>query len=347
LTPDASVAATTLPGDPPELGSLAATAASGDAETLVREFAASLSHAQRAEVAFDYDHVDAKRGLLRAFVTNHWQVTRPAVRSDFFAPSQQALVHAIFRSLLSARAYPRVLRQLQDDCLGHPWGRNQSVALFGEPRDGRFQFVFTGRHVTLRADGGFDARQAFGGPVFYAHTVGSYMERPDHPGNVYWHEAVAASAWLEALPREVAERAIVKAIPPEPALGFRADIPGLPLAQVGAPALASAAALVELLLERFRDVDRARVRRCLDAQGGLAACSLQFASDGRMSAPRFDNWRLEGPAFIWHWRGFPHVHVWVHVATEPDVVVNAATGRRLFEGQDPLPQRAFPFNLPR
>jgi hypothetical protein len=347
VTPDASVAERTLPGDPPALGSLAATAASGDAETLVREFAASLSDAQRNEIAFDYEHVDATRGLLRTFVTNHWQVTRPPVRGDFFAPSQQALVHAIFRALLSQHAYPRVLRQLEDDCLGQPWGRHQSVALFGDPCDGPFQFVFTGRHVTLRADGGADARQAFGGPVFYAHTVDSYMERPDHPGNVYWHEAVAASAWLDALPREVAARALVKSIPREPALGFRADIPGLPLAQAGAAALASAEALFELLLERFRDADRARVRRCLEAQGGLAACSLQFASDGRMSAPRYDNWRLEGPALIWHWRGFPHVHVWVHVATDPGVPANAATGRRLFDGQDSLPQRAFPFRLPR
>ena len=36
-----------------------------------------------------------------------------------------------------------------------------------------------------------------------------------------------------------------------------------------------------------------------------------------------DNWRLEGPAFVWYFRGNPHVHVWVHVADDPSVKVNS------------------------
>jgi hypothetical protein len=295
------------------------------------------------EVCFDYDHVDPGRGLLRAFASNHWQVTRPSVRGHFFRPAQQAIIHAIFRALLSVDAYPRVLHQLEDDCLRHPWGTNQSVALFGEPASGPFQFVFTGRHITLRADGGSDPRVAFGGPILYAHSVDWYVERPNHPNNVYWPEAVAASQWHATLPQELATRAIVQSIPPEPPIGFRAAIPGLPLAEVDADHFAAVGDLLARLLARFRDVDRARVCRCLDACGGLRACSIQFALDGRMSAPRWDNWRLEGPAFIWHWRGFPHVHVWVHVAIDPDVVVNAAAGARLFRGQDPLRQPLFPF----
>ena len=33
----------------------------------------------------------------------------------------------------------------------------------------------------------------------------------------------------------------------------------------------------------------------------------------------WDNWRLEGPAFVWYFRGDPHVHVWVNVADDPSV----------------------------
>jgi hypothetical protein len=332
-----------LPGNPPALGSLAETAGRGDAEALVCEFAASLDDRQRADICFDYDHVDSSRGLLRAFTSNHWQVTRPPVCGDFFRPAQQTIIHAIFRALLSADAYPCVLRQLEDDCLGHPWGTDQSVALFGEPASGPFQFVFTGRHITLRVDGGSDLRVAFGGPILYGHTVDCYYERPNHPENICWPEAIAASQWYAALPQEAAARAIVHSIPDEPPLGFRTAIPGLPLAEVDTDNLAAAGDLLARLLARFRDVDRARVRRCLDACGGLRACSIQFSLDGRMSAPHWDNWRLEGPAFIWHWRGFPHAHVWVHVANDPDVAVNAAAGARLFRGQDPLLQRMFRF----
>ena len=30
-------------------------------------------------------------------------------------------------------------------------------------------------------------------------------------------------------------------------------------------------------------------------------------------------WRLEGPAFVWYFRGNPHVHVWVNVADDPSM----------------------------
>ena len=37
----------------------------------------------------------------------------------------------------------------------------------------------------------------------------------------------------------------------------------------------------------------------------------------------WDNWRIEGPSFVWHYRGAPHVHVWVNVADDPSVKLNA------------------------
>ena len=37
----------------------------------------------------------------------------------------------------------------------------------------------------------------------------------------------------------------------------------------------------------------------------------------------WDNWRLEGPSFVWYFRGMPHVHVWVNVADDPSVELNS------------------------
>ena len=37
----------------------------------------------------------------------------------------------------------------------------------------------------------------------------------------------------------------------------------------------------------------------------------------------WDNWRLEGPSFVWHYRGAPHVHVWVNVADSAKVELNS------------------------
>ena len=63
---------------------------------------------------------------------------------------------------------------------------------------------------------------------------------------------------------------------------------------------------------------------CLKSQGGLEKCSLAFYTDEDLGSDRvWDNWRLEGPAFVWYFRGAPHVNVWVNVADDSAVVLNA------------------------
>ena len=60
------------------------------------------------------------------------------------------------------------------------------------------------------------------------------------------------------------------------------------------------------------------------AQGGLDRCALAFYTDEDLGQDRvWDNWRLEGPALVWYFRGAPHVHVWVHVSDDPQVKLNA------------------------
>lgn len=307
-----------------------------DVESIVLALHRTLTPAQRSEVCFAWDHADAPRGLLRTFIANHWQVTRPCVRSDFFTAEQQSLVFAIYTGLIAPEWRARFLQQLSDDTNGHPWGANQSVAIFGDPEAGPWQFVFTGRHVTLRADGGSEPRVAFGGPIVYAHQATGYYEKPHHPGNVFWPQAQAASALFDRLDAAQQARAIVAALPHETLLGFGAAPAGLPVADLDGEQRAALDRVFDLLLEPFREADRTRVRDCLRAQGGLDQCHLSYALDGRMSAPLWDNWRLTGPAFIWHWRGYPHVHVWVHVASDSSVAANAHRGRFLFDGHDPL-----------
>ena len=75
--------------------------------------------------------------------------------------------------------------------------RNYSACLFSDGQD-KLSFVLTGRHQTIRADGGAEPNAVFGGPLFYGHAV-EFYERPDHPGNVWWHQARLASKVYQAL----------------------------------------------------------------------------------------------------------------------------------------------------
>ena len=69
---------------------------------------------------------------------------------------------------------------------------------------------------------------------------------------------------------------------------------------------------------------RSEALECLKKQGGLDKCSLAFYEEGHTGDDKeWDNWRLEGPAFVWYFRGTPHVHVWVNVADDPSVELNA------------------------
>jgi hypothetical protein len=57
--------------------------------------------------------------------------------------------------------------------------------------------------------------------------------------------------------------------------------------------------------------------QCLNSQGGLDKCSLSFYREDDIGGDGvWDIWRIEGPSFVWHYRGAPHVHVWVNIADD-------------------------------
>jgi hypothetical protein len=79
-----------------------------------------------------------------------------------------------------------------------------------------------------------------------------------------------------------------------------------------------------VLVEHYRKDDQDEALECLKKQGGLDKCSLAFYEDQDIGEDKeWDNWRLEGPAFVWYFRGAPHVHVWVNVADDPSVKTNS------------------------
>jgi len=299
--------------------------ASASAETLAGRLHASLSEAQRKQVCFGWDHVHPKFGLLRTRVGNNWNVTEPEVKGDFFSKDQQQLIREIFEQLVDPAWHERYDRQLEDDTGG--FGHGQSIALLGEPGSGRFQFLLTGRHVTLRCDGDSAEHVAFGGPIFYGHDTGGGTEDAAHTGNVFWPQAVAANGVFAMLDGRQRQLAMVAKTPRENAIAFRrggAEPQGIAVSDLAADQRAELERVLGVLLEPYRTVDRDEVRGCLARQGGLERCRLAFYGDGDLGGDGvWDNWRLEGPAFVWHFRGSPHVHVWVNIADTPDLTTNA------------------------
>ena len=283
-------------------------------ETVVAHLYKTLSAEQKRKVVFPFDHP------LRSKVDNNWHVT-PIKIGEFFNPDQQAMIHKIFRGLHNPEFVDKVLYHVQEDAGGL---ENYSVALFGEPGTGAFEFVVTGRHCTSRCDGDSVEGAAFGGPIFYGHASQGFSEKPDHPKNVYWYQAKRANEVFQALdgkqrdiallgdPREEQGAATVSLKSP----GRR--LAGLPVSAMTPDQRELVEKVLADLLLPFRKKDTDEAMKFIRSNGGVEALSMSFYKNMDIGSDGvWDVWQLESPTMIWYFRGSPHVHTWVNIRARP------------------------------
>jgi hypothetical protein len=305
----------------------AAAAASSSPESLVKVLYDMLSAKQRETICFPWDHKDEDRGLLRTRIAANWDITENYINdSDFYTKDQQACIRQIFEGIISPEWHERIDKQLTDDAGGY--GEQNSIAIFGEPGSKQFEFVMTGRHMTIRCDGNSADHVAFGGPIFYGHAADSFDEGPTHPGNVFWPQAQAANKLYQMLDGKQQERALLReGLPNESRVSFRGKdgtFQGLPVSELTSDQKEHLQQVMAMLIEPYRQSDRDEVTSCIKTQGGLDAFHLAYYAQNDIGKDGvWDIWRLEGPSFVWHYRGAPHVHVWVNVADSPSVKLNA------------------------
>jgi hypothetical protein len=187
----------------------------------------------------------------------------------------------------------------------------------------------TGRHMTIRCDGNSAEHVAFGGPIFYGHAAdGQFNEAANHPNNVFWPQAQAANKLYQMLDGKQQKQALLnEGLPKEQKVGFRGpkgEFQGLAVAEMSSDQKEHLQKVVGMLIEHYRQSDREEFTQCLKTQGGLDACHLAYYAQNDIGTDGvWDIWRLEGPSFVWHYRGAPHVHVWVNMADDPSVKLNA------------------------
>lgn len=294
-----------------------ATAAPGPteaSETLAAQLHGSLDASQRATLCFDFNDP------LREKVDNNWLITKKTIR-ETLNPDQQDLVRQIFRHLHAPDFADRAMEQMIHDAEGKGFEGGTSVALFGTPGSGKFEFVLTGRHCTRRCDGDTVAGAAFGGPIFYGHQAGTRDTEPaDHPGNVFWHQAQKVNAVFQALDGRQRNLALVDGrCRPERAsatvqlTGRREGLAGIPVADLSKDQRALVRQVMGDLLAPFRKPDADEALKIID-QHGVDSLSLAFFKQQDLGNDGvWDVWQIEGPNLLWLFRGEPHVHCWVHI----------------------------------
>jgi len=302
------------------------TAKTPKPESLVTKLFDTLTDEQKQQIHFDWNYKNArsKDQPLRLHVSNNWHITQQRLNSGFFTADQQDMIEALFWGLYNPEWHDRLKKQLKDDAGGY--GKQQSIAIFGDTHTDQYAFVMTGRHLTIRCDGNSQDHMAFGGPIFYGHAAQGFNEAPNHPGNVYWHQALAANKLYEMLDGKQRKQALILNAPDEAAVhhqGAQGKFPGIPVAELSKDQKEHVQGVLKTLIEPYRTSDQDEIVKCLKAQGGLDECRISFyESDDVGEDGVWDTWRLEGPAFVWHFRGNPHVHVWVNVADDPSVKIS-------------------------
>jgi hypothetical protein len=284
--------------------------ATAPAETAVARFYNTLTPEQRKVLCFPFDH------SLRKKVGNNWAIVKPAIKD--MTSEQQALCREIMKNLCSEDGYERFMKQMGDDAGGFD---KYHVAVFGEPgTDKPFEWVLTGRHSTLRADGNSVEGAAFGGPIFYGHAAdGHATEDPKHTNNVWWYQGEQANKIFRTLDEKQQAQALfenAEADDPK-TIELKGDklSKGLAGAGLDVQQKTMVSQLLEMMLRPFRAFDVEEVRSCLDANGGVDKMRITFYKEDDLGNDGvWDIWRLEGPAFSWYFRGSPHVHTWLNVA---------------------------------
>ena len=286
-------------------------AKTAESETLVAALFKSLSEEQKKSVVFPFDHP------LRSKVDNNWHITDKTL-TQFFNQDQQAMVREIFLGLHSPEYAARVIEQVEHDSGKEGFG-GSSIALFGEPGTGQFEFVLTGRHCTRRCDGDSVAGAAFGGPIFYGHAAQGFNEKADHPGNAYWFQAVRANEVFKMLDGKQRALALLDEPREENGVetvkltGKRSGLPGIPVSALARDQKDQVRRVMADLLAPFRKADADEAMSLVEANGFDHLHMAFYKKEDIGNDGVWDVWQIEGPAMLWYFRGAPHVHTWVNI----------------------------------
>lgn len=277
-------------------------------DVLARQLYLSLDAEQRAEACVPYDHP------LRQY---HNRGVMGGGRDILFGFSrrQRSILTDLMYAGLSEEGRTRVPEEFFLRWSGVHAIR---VLICGDPAAPPYQIVLTGNHINLRLGGRSAEGAAFGGPQVYGDQRGN--ERPGLPGNLYRDQFLLGLGILQNLDPAQRARAVLAQAPVQTGIelqGRQGSFPGIPVSELALEERALTQQLVERIFATYPADDVAYARACLQANGGLAALSLSYYEHGEDGAiTEGQVFRLEGPAAVLYFRGYPHVHAFVNIAMD-------------------------------
>jgi len=272
------------------------------AETTVTELYSTLTDKQKQTICLPFDH------KLRTRISANWKITEPTIGGSFYTKEQQSLIKKIIKNVSSEDGYARFLKQMDEDSGG--WDLNH-IAIFGEPGTGKFEWELTGRHITLRADGDSVEGAAFGGPLVYGHGESNPAQ------NMFHYQTQAANEVFKALDADQRKLALLRKAPRENAVQLQGDKPafsGISVGSLSSDQIDLVESVIQTILAPYREADVKEAMSFIKQGGGVEKLNMAFYQQGDLNNDKvWDIWRIEGPTFVTHFRGAPHVHAYINV----------------------------------
>jgi len=272
------------------------------AETAVRKLYDSLNDKQKKLAVLPL--TDARRKTINP----NWHITK--MRYGMLTGDQKEICNAVLKGITSEDGYDRFLKQMKHDAGSI---NTYSFALFGNPHEKEFEFEWTGRHLTLRADGNTKKGVAFGGPIVYGHGAKGNSKK-----NLFSYQTMAVNKVFKMLDEKQREKALLKKAPSEGAVKLRKKgrrMPGISVGDLSSDQQGRFEKSLRAVMKPYRKEDVDEVMEIVKASGGLKKVSLAFYQTGDLNKDKvWDIWRIEGPSMVCHFRGAPHVHAYINIA---------------------------------
>ncbi len=279
-------------------------------DVLARRFYTGLNSEQRAETCVNYDHP-----LRQYHNRGVWGGGRSIIFG--FNREQRRILTDLLYAGLSAEGRNRVPEEYFTRLTGV---HSMRVLICGDPTAPPYQIIFTAAHLNLRVGGKSVEGAAFGGPQVYGDQRGN--EIVGLPGNLYRDQFVLAQRLFRNLDAGRRKHAVVEEAPVQTGIelqGRHGSFRGIPVAELTPQDKALAREIVERILSTYPVDDVKYARECLEANGGLDTLFLSYYQHGEDGdIPEAQVFRLEGPASVFYFRGYPHVHAFLNVAMDGD-----------------------------
>lgn len=201
------------------------------------------------------------------------------------------------------------------------------------------QVVINGGHYLLRSTDLKSSGYALGGPVSYGQQLGDHKYQVE--GNAYKAHGDALNQFHQAL-NEQEKLSAYQAVPPyELQLqiqGADGIFPGVRIGDVSGAAKELAQDMFATVFSGFTSAQQKEAREAIDANGGIESLHVAMYSDfsfyddgeryGELKPeqrnarplPYVQVWRIEGPAMVIHFQGYPHVHAYMNIVRDPSKI---------------------------